>query len=189
VHAAYSLAARRWRELAATIVCVLPFLAWAIYVAATTSPSAASWLSLPFFGLITRSIDVLPLPVTGSQALVAMLLDYAGIVGVWIALVQSVTLLWPRLRPALVARSQAMGPLEWGVAFFALSAVMVGSPKVWAGSYAFARVLSPWLVFLLLVAIRDRRYWFALPCVLMGLHVAAQAAVHLVGIFRHVLNA
>jgi hypothetical protein len=43
---------------------------------------------------------------------------------------------------------------------YALFAVL-GSPKVWAGSYAFGRVLSLWLIFLLLVAIRDRRYWFA----------------------------
>jgi hypothetical protein len=137
-HAAYSLAARRWRELTATIVCGLPLFAWAVYVASMTSPSTSGWLSLgrltrtiglPFSGLITRSIAILPLPVTGSQALVAMLLDYAGIVGAWIALVQSVILLWPRLRPALVAHSRAMGPLEWGVAFFALSAVMLAVRK------------------------------------------------------------
>lgn len=189
VHAVYACAARQWRELTAAIACSLPFFAWAFYVASLTSSSASGWLSLPFAGLITRSIDFLPLPLTGSQALVAMLLDYAGIVGVWIALAQSVILLWPRLRLAPGALSQTMGPLEWGVAIFALSAVMLGSPTVWAGSYAFGRVLSPWLIFLLLVALRDRRYWFALPCVLMGLHVAAQAAVHLVGMFRHVLNA
>jgi hypothetical protein len=189
VHASHAFATRRWRELTAAVVCGLPFLAWASYLASMTSPLASDWLSLPFSGLLARSIDVLPLPLSGSQALVAMSLDYAGIVGVWIALIQSLVLLWPRLRPGLGALSETMGPVEWGVAFFALAAVLLGSPSVWAGSYAFGRVLSPWLIFLLLVALRDRRYWFALPCLLMSLHAAAQAAVHLVGMFRQVFGA
>jgi hypothetical protein len=205
VHAAYAFAAQRWRELTAAILCGVPFLAWALYVASMTAPSDSAWLGLPFWGLIARSIDVLPLPLSGSQALVAMTLDYAGVVGVWVALIQSVMLLWPHLKsgppfaatpphpsqgrePLVSGLSPSMGPVEWGVAFFALAAVLLGSPKVWAGSYAFGRVLSPWLIFLLLIAIRDRRYWFAAPTVLMGLHAAAQAAVHLVGMARHVLN-
>lgn len=189
IHAACALVAKRWRELTAAILCGLPFLAWALYLASLTSPSASNWLSLPLSGLMARTIDVLPQPLSGSQALVAMVLDYAGVVGVWVALVQSVMLLWPQVRAEIGSLAQTMGPVEWGVAFFALAAVMLGSPKVWAGSYAFGRVLSPWLIFLLLVALRDRRYWFALPCLLMGLHVAAQAAVHFVGMFRQILSA
>jgi hypothetical protein len=189
VQAACASTARRWRELTAAILCGLPFLAWALYVASMTASPTSGWLSLPFWGLIARTIAVFPEPVTGSQALVAMLLDYAGIVGVWIALSQSVILLLPRLKPGLGTLSENMGPVEWGVLCFALAAILLGSPEVWAGSYAFGRVLSPWAVFLLVAALRDCRYWFLLPCVLMGLHAAAQAAVHLVGMFRHVLAA
>lgn len=190
VHAVYVFTAGRRRELLAAILCGLPFFAWDLYLLSMTSPPAASgWLGLPLSGLVDRTLGGFPPNVQSSKVVVALLLDFAGVAGAWIALVQSARFLWPRLTRGLRALPQTMGPVEWGVAFFCLAAVVLGSPKVWFSTYSFARVLSPWLVFLLLVAIRDRRYWFALPCVLMGLHVAAQAAVHLVGMFRNVLSA
>ena len=66
------------------------------------------------------------------------------------------------------------GLLELATAIFAGSAVFVAKPDVWADAYAFARTMSPMLIWLALLAISRRSLKLLLPLALSIPRIALQ---------------
>jgi hypothetical protein len=67
---------------------------------------------------------------------------------------------------------------------FALLAVFVANPEVWADSTAYGRAMSPLLVWLAMAGVASRQIWMAAPLAMVIPRITAQLATHLPGIWR-----
>jgi hypothetical protein len=101
---------------------------------------------------------------------VAGALDQLAIVGVWAALALSV-----------VAVVQERGPLRWAAGLFCVFPALLSYPGVWSEAYAFARILTPLVLWLTLVAVERRRWVGFLPLALMAPRIFAQLVPHVLG--------
>jgi hypothetical protein len=165
---------RRWRNLLLTLAAALPFLAWSAFVAAHVPRDGTAWVSWPFAGILHRTLHPFPYAITGRWVAAAALLDYAALIGIWVALV---------LTAGLAIRKRN-GIIENCACVFAFAAVWLGKEDIWNGAYEFGRTMSPLLLLLGLVAVRDRKPLFALPAVLVVPRILLQLEPQLLGMFR-----
>lgn len=182
----WHLLRRSWSQSLVAALAVAPFAVWYTYVSSQADAGAGGWVSWPLHGLIERSMQLFPGFVPDAKASAAAVLDYIGVVGVWLGLAQSVRLIRTDLWSNGEFHAGGVGPLELCLASFTLAAVMLGSPEVWFSVYSFARVLSPWFLFLALVAIRDGKPWLLAPAGLMLPRIAAQYGTQALGIVSSV---
>lgn len=135
---------KAWRAAVAGAACAVPALAWWGFVVSRTFPDATSWIAdYPFAGIIDRTLR-------GSGASGALGLRIAGaletvaLAGLWLALLCCAYLAWKR----------RWGILEITALVSAAFAAVVGF-DVWADAYGAGRTMSPLLVMLALIGIRD----------------------------------
>jgi hypothetical protein len=96
--------------------------------------------------------------------------------GMWLALGTTGFLIWnKRTKP---------GPVECAAGLFALLAIFLANPEVWADSYAYGRVMSPLLVWLAVAGVASRQIWMAAPLAMVIPRIVAQFTTHLPGIWR-----
>jgi hypothetical protein len=81
-------------------------------------------------------------------------------------------------------RRSLLGPVEWAAGLYVLLAMFVAFPPVWADSYAYARVMSPLLLWLAMLGAAWRRWPLALPLALVVPRIAAHFATYLPGLWR-----
>jgi hypothetical protein len=156
--AAVRLRAGNLKAAFAAAATALPFLAWAFYVASRTPFDGTPWLSVPFAGIVRRTLNPVQYSLTGPWVTLAAGLDYLALLGIWGALVLAVRL----------ALKRRFGTLEASIYAFAFALLWLGKADIWAGAYEFGRTMSPLLVLVALVGIRDRDPWALAPlaCVL-----------------------
>jgi hypothetical protein len=164
---------KRWKLLALTLAAALPFLLWVVFVFTHTSRDATPWLSWPLAGIVHRTLHP-PYAITGRWVAVAAVLDYAALAGMWLALILT----------AGLALKRRAGIIEYCAYAFAAGAVWLGKEDIWFGAYEFGRTMSPLLLLLLLLALRDRKPPFALPLVLVLPRIALQLQPQLLGILH-----
>ena len=131
---------RSWGLTAAALASTLPWLVWLVgFVHPATRPDPFFWLSrYPFKGNLWADAP------TSSQLLAedagawAAAFDYVAVLGMWLALGQAV----------MVVRSGKLDPAKLATATYALPVIFVSSFRVWSEAYAFGRVFSPLLIFL-----------------------------------------
>jgi hypothetical protein len=154
--AAFSVYRRKWRRAGLELATALPFAAWAIYVHQNTPSKEHVWGTLvPLSGLFTRSIH--PIDWEGSRgAVYAATQDAIALAGFWAAL----------LLLAVVFRRRPLTLLHAAIGVFAGFTVFLGAPSVWEESIAFSRVLSPFIVWLMMFGIAHQSWWMALPLAL-----------------------
>ncbi|HWB87180.1 MAG TPA: hypothetical protein VG675_23755 [Bryobacteraceae bacterium] len=137
---------------------VLPYAVWLPYLARHTAADQtvfASWM--PFYGLAMRTLHPFVDSVATHWLLIAAVLDYVAILGMWVAVVLAAWLVWRRSTglPEIAA-----------VLFTVVFVAFLSQPQAWSGAYSFARTMSPLLFFLAVVGAAARRWVFLLPLVM-----------------------
>ncbi len=166
-----ALARREPRQLAAAVLAGLPGLAWFAWVRLQVGPDAVRFVEQwPLQALLARTLDFSSIPAELSRQLVAGALDYLALVGVWAALILAVR-----------AVRHERGPLRWAVGLFCVFPVLLSYPGVWSEAYAFARILSPLVLWLALGSALGTRRLGWLPLALMAPRIFAQLIPHLLG--------
>ena len=170
---------RRHRErLILAAVSIVPFVAWAGYVNLHTSRDGTPWLSLPFMGLITRTLNPIQYPLTGPWVTTAAVLDYTAVLGMWLAL--SFVLYVLLRRP--------VGMLGTCLAVFSLAVVFLGKADIWGGAYEFGRTMSPLLIMLMMLTISTREYRYLLPMTLVLPRILLQYQPQVFGILSGIFG-
>jgi hypothetical protein len=155
---AFSLYRRETKRAIAEAGTALPFLGWVGYVhSATHSDIAEQWGSfLPFWGILSRTYRLFFGPTPRGEVFQGIVLDGLAVLGIWVGLI-------------LVYRAIRRPPFtlfKSAIAVFALFAVFLGSRSVWYEGIAFARMLSPLIVWLLMYGMTVRSWQMAVPLVL-----------------------
>jgi len=174
-HAWSNLRDRKWKLFLLTLMSALPFALWSSFVFAHTPADGTAWLSIPFAGIVRRTIHPLQYSITGPWVALAAIFDYLALIGIWIALALTV-------RQA-VRRSFDL--ITCCILSFALGALCLGKADIWAGAYEFGRTMSPLLILLGLLALRDRKLLFLLPLACTLPRILLQLEPQVRGILRH----
>ena len=166
-YALYLVWTRRiWNALLFSTAAI-PALGWYLFVQLHTPPYSVELFSpVPWKGLIVRLLQPVYYPLTPIVNGMLMLLDYAALAAVALAIVLAIRLALNRLS----------GPIEFNIYVFALAATFVSAREAWLDAYAFTRGFSPLLLFLALTGVSKRRWIYAAPLVLAFPRVALQLA-------------
>jgi len=171
------LAERAWKRALVYSTAAAPWLLWAAYVHGRTIEQAAGWISLaPFLGLWSGTQAAVARPEESPAQMFALVVHGLAAAGIWLALGTAGLLLWEKGRK--------LGPAEGALALFALLAVFLANPEVWADSYAYGRVMSPLLIWLTMAGVASRQFWMAAPLAMVIPRVATQFFTHWPGILR-----
>ena len=162
---------RDLRGTAAGAACAIPAVIWWLYVASHTIPDLVSFAAVPFTGLVTWTAHALASPsaVYGPRA--NAVFELAALVGIWLAFGLSLSVVVRSVRDL-----KSWGPAEWMAITFAAFASLIGYQDIWASAYGIARTLSPLLIALAAIALRDRKLLFASPLLLTVPRIALQLA-------------
>jgi len=168
---------RDWRGAGMAIAAGAPAAAWWIYVARNTPVDGTAWLSsYPFSGLIERTLRGTGEPASTLWLRAADALENLSLAGMWLALAIAFYLLWKR-------RS---GWLEITAVLFAVFAAALGKFDLWSSAYATGRTMSPLLIALGLLALRDQRPVFAVPLALILPRIVLQYEAQLGAVVKGV---
>jgi hypothetical protein len=166
----------KWRDVLLGALCAIPTLLWYLYVQFHTPPDGVSWLTpYPFSGLIARTLAGDSGPVTTLWLRAAHYSEDLALAGIWLAVGCA---LW-----LLIKRSK--GLIEITAILFVLAFAVIGRYDVWDTAYAAGRTMSPLLILLGLIAVRDRRWLFAAPLFLILPRIALQYEAQLLAAFRN----
>jgi len=165
----FRLRSRHMRDVFPGAASAVPALVWYIYVALHAPPDQMDFLaSYPLGGLIKWTLHAVA--------------ELAALAGIWLAFIltlgiavrRAVRLNMPNHLPEILALT------------FVLFASLLGYQDIWASAYGIGRTLSPLLIALAAIALRDNRAVFAVPMLLIvprialqfasEIHVAARAA-------------
>jgi hypothetical protein len=145
---------------------LVPLAVWSLYVQSRTPSDATSWFgAIPLGGLIARTLHPFPDAAPSLGLKLAGGLEYVAILGVWAALALVVVELWRSPKEPLALASAIT------LAIF----VFLAKEDIWQHSYGFARTLSPALLLLGMLGLRERRPILALPWALAAPRVLYQA--------------
>jgi hypothetical protein len=154
---------------------VLPAIAWVAFEsrgAPELQTNYGTWI--PFAGFLERLIHPSPYSLTLAKLAITQVLDYAALAGVALAFALAVR----------IAIRKEWAALSAAVYASALVIVFLKSRDVWEESYAFGRVLTP---FMLLTMLRElsRSPWLALlPIVMVDARVSLNLSGQVLGILR-----
>ncbi|HYK89062.1 MAG TPA: hypothetical protein VE398_09840 [Acidobacteriota bacterium] len=165
---------RKWLGLLLAIGTALPSLLWFLFVFRNTPRDDTPWLSYPLAGILRRTIHPLQYPITGPWVALAASLDYLALIGIWIALGFSLRL----------ALKRSSGLLQHCIYCFAFAALWLGKADIWAGAYEFGRTLSPLLILLGLLAVRNKDRRLLLPLAFVLPRILLQYEPQVRGILR-----
>ncbi len=169
---------RHWERLILAAISIVPFAVWAVYMNLHTFRDGTPWLSLPFMGLITRTLNPVQYPLTGRWVTLAAVLDYAAILGIWLALAFVVYVLLRR----------PVGMLGTCLAVFSLAVVFLGKADIWGGAYEFVRTTSPLLIMLMMFAVSTKEYRYLLPTVFVLPRILLQYQPQVLAIVSGILK-
>lgn len=132
-----------------------PYLAWLAWLTRHTGPDHTPFASLrPFAGLWDRTLHPVQFPLTSDWLKHAAILDYVAVLGIWAAVILCVRLIWRRKVELLSVAA---------VLFTAIFVVFVNQPQAWSEAGAFARTMSPLLIWLALIGIAEGSWLYHLP--------------------------
>jgi len=162
VHAALQ---RKWRQAISGMLCAVPALAWWSYVQRHTSADGTRWLAqYPFSGIAERTLHGGFGPDATLWLRTANVCERLALAGLWLALALSIYAIWKR--PSGLAELTALA--------FSAFAATLGRADIWDSAYAAGRTMSPLLIVLGMIALRDRRAIFAVPMLLVVPRIALQ---------------
>ena len=146
----YALTRKSRREALIGAASTIPWLVWLAYLYARTTADRSTFASFtPFEGLLRRTLHPVVFQTTTHWLRTAALLEYIGVLGIWVAVALTARLAWKR-RWNLAAISCFV--------FAGIFVVFLSTPEAWATAYGFARTMSPLLIWLGLIAIVERSW-------------------------------
>jgi len=154
--------------------CTMPALGWWLYVSRHTIPDQAEFLAIPFSGLVAWTVHALAGPVQAYGPRANAVLELAALAGIWLAFALVALILVTR--PLLGSRWDLP---ETTAVIFAAFASLIGFQEVWASTYGIGRTLSPLLIALAVIALRDRNPLFACPLLMAVPRIALQFAAEI----------
>ena len=161
----YSALRRQWRATVLGAACGLPAVSWWAYVHSRTPADGTRWLSTyPFSGIIERTLQGVTDPTYTWWLRAAAGFEELALAGIWLALVLAAYLAWKR----------RFGLIEATAILFAVFTAALGKLDIWSSAYATGRTMSPLLIMLGLLGLRERRAVFALPLLMMVPRIALQ---------------
>jgi hypothetical protein len=151
---------RDWRGVVRYGACVVPALAWYALLLTKLPPARpVHELGFPLWAILRRLLIFRPYPDPVGQ-LVLRVTDFLAVIGLIASLILA----------AWWLRKLRWGPVEICVGLYGCFALVLGTP-VMADPFAFGRVISPLLFWILIEAIA-RKDWSALaPPLLISLNV------------------
>jgi hypothetical protein len=156
---------RRFKEAVLGMAMAVPWLGWTIFIHVRLWSDATPWLSaIPFNGLVARTLEPVQFEITGPWLAMAAFLDYLALLGLWFGLWLAASFIWKK----------KFGLLELATTIFAGSAMFVVKPDVWADAYAFARTMSPMLIWLALIGVSAHSLRLLVPLGLSIPRIAQQ---------------
>jgi hypothetical protein len=157
--------------------CAVPALAWYALLMAKLPPAVAgSQVGVPLLGILQRLLILRPYPDPMAQ-IVVRVADFLAVAGVVASLILAVRWL----------RSRRFGPVEICVGLYACLTLTLGTP-VMVEAFAFGRVISPLLLWILLEAV-SRKAWLALvPPLLICLSVSLVFVRHLLDLLKMIAS-
>lgn len=162
IHAAWK---RDWHHAVCGTLCAIPAAAWWSYVQRHAKADQTNWLArYPFSGIVERTLNGGYGPDTTLWLKMASSFEKLALVGLWLALALSVYVFWKRPN----------GLAELMVITFTAFAATLGRFDIWDSAYAAGRTMSPLLIVLALIALRERRAIFAVPMLLVLPRIALQ---------------
>ncbi len=161
------------------LACALPALGWWAYVRMHSPPDGTAWMvRFPFSGLMEQTaMSGKAFGASAGQTIglrTAAVFENIALVGIWLAIAAAIYLLLRR----------RWGFLEITAVGFAAFAGMLGKLDIWSSAYATGRTMSPLLIALALLAMKERRAWLALPLLLFVPRIALQYEAEIRTAFR-----
>ena len=162
----WRLLAGQWKQALAGALCGLPAIAWWLWVAAHVPPDGTAWLAKwPLAGVVSHTMSI----AAPGRISAAFVTEMLALCGCWIALALP---LW------LITRQRGLAEIT-AVLFLGFFS-MFGRQDIWDSAYATGRTLSPLLVMLGWIALRDRLWIAALPLALILPRIALQYVAEIV---------
>ena len=156
---------REWREAILGVICAIPTLAWWAYVRDHTTADETHWLAAyPFSGILGRTLEPGYAADANLWLRAASAFEKLAVAGIWLAVALSVYLAW----------KHRFGLPELTAFVFVAFAAALGKVDIWNSAYAAGRTMSPLLIVLGIIALRDRQAIFALPIILVLPRIALQ---------------
>lgn len=153
----------------ACAACAIPALAWWLHVDRNVPADGTTWIArFPFSGLIDRTLQGMD-AASGRGGRAAPLLEELALLGIWLAVLSSIDLI----------RRKRFEFLELTAILFVCLVAVLGTVEIWASAYATGRTMSPLLLALGLIALRDRRPVLAVPTLLILPRIALQYAAEI----------
>jgi hypothetical protein len=175
----YQALRRNWVAGLAGLACAGPVIGWWVYVGSRAPADATVWLArYPFSGLIDRTIAGEATNLASPWLRAAAAAEILAMAGIWLAL----------LCTAYLVLRRVWGPAEIAAVGFAAFASLLGKPDIWDSAYAIGRTLSPLLIVLMLIGLRDRQMVLALPIVLVLSRILLQYEAQIVPAARNLLG-
>ena len=168
---------RDWRSAIRFSACAIPAIAWYGYLAARLPPGGAvAEIGIPVWGLFRRLLIFRPYPDPVGQLLLRST-DFLAVVGV-IACV-TIAAFWLRQRP--------LDAVAISIGLHACLVLVLGA-KVMADPFAFGRVVSPLLLWIMIEAVARKTWGALVPPLLVSLSVSLVFVRPLVAIAKALLG-
>jgi hypothetical protein len=154
--------------------CAIPAVAWYLYAALHTQPDPTSFLAgYPFGGLVTWTRYALAHPRESYGARASTVLEFLALGGIWLAFLLSMALV------VRLLRSSRDGLPEILAVAFTVFASLIGYQDIWATAYGIGRTLSPLLMALAAISLRDGSVLYGLPLLAIVPRIALQFAAEI----------
>ena len=143
----------------------MPTFAWWAYVHRRLAIDGTQWLArYPFSGVVDRLVLGVGVPPTSEWLQSAALLEHVATAGIIVGIVLAVYLAWRR----------STGLVELTVVLFVVFSSGLGKLDIWTSAYATGRTMSPWLLLLGLLALKQRHWVYGVPLLLVLPRIAMQ---------------
>ena len=145
----HSLLKKQYRRAILSGTAALPGVAWYAFVWRHTSPGALpDVLAWPLVGIVRRIFVIREFAGPEWKVLIFQAVDLVSVLGLLSSLF--LALWWVSKQPA--------NPVGITVGLFCVLGLVLGSPYYLTEAYGFARAVSPVLLFVLLVGVRERAW-------------------------------
>ena len=145
-----SLLEKQFRRAAGFATAALPTFGWYLFTAwHVRSPEIPLLLEWPLLGQIRRLFVFREFAVPVWKQFVFQMVDLAAVSGLLASLAIAAWFVWKR----------EVGPVEVAAGFYAALGLVLGDVGYMREAYAFARPMSPLLLFVMVMAVKQRLWW------------------------------